>query len=163
VGRLADRVATVALGAVVALAACALALSLAGVRPRVEMSDSMAPSLRAGDLVWLRPVRAAAARAGDVIAFADPAGGSRVLVHRVASVAPAGAGRLAFVTRGDANTGVERWRIGAGGTVGRYTGARLPHAGRLLARAHGAPLAVVALLSGATLAGMALRRIWGTA
>lgn len=154
-----DAALTALLAALAAVALVVVALAAAGIRPRIEMSDSMRPALRAGDLVWLRAIAARDARAGDVIAFADPAR-RRVVMHRVLRVAPRAGDRLAFVTRGDANTGTERWRIAATGAIGRYAGLRLPAAGRVVAAAHGPVLALLAVLSGLGVAGLVLQRIW---
>jgi signal peptidase I len=146
-----DALASLALAAAVAVALAVAVAAAAGVTPHVEASDSMRPLLRAGDVVWLEDVRAAEARVGDVIAFAHPDRGDTVL-HRVVARRRAG-DALAFTTRGDANTGVERWSIDAGGVVGRYAGVRVPGVGR-------APLALVSALSGLVLAGLLLRGIW---
>ncbi|HEX8205470.1 MAG TPA: signal peptidase I, partial [Solirubrobacteraceae bacterium] len=145
-----------------ALALCALAVAGAasvGVAPHVELSDSMRPVLRAGDVVWLDRIAAADAEVGDVVAFDDPKRDA-VVLHRVEAVRPAPLGRLAFRTRGDANNASESWRIARDGEVGRYVGLRVPHAGRAVRALQGPPLAIVALLSGVVLAALVLRRIW---
>jgi signal peptidase I len=145
--------------AVAAAVAFATALASAfGVRPHVEVSDSMRPALRAGDVVWLRDVAAREAEVGDVVAFPHPQRGD-VVLHRVVSRRREG-GRLAFTTRGDANTGVERWTATPGGTLGRATAVRVPHAGRAVAVLAGPPLAILASLAGLALAGLLLRRVW---
>ena len=148
------RLATVALFAAITLAIVVAGATVAGVTPRVEMSDSMAPVVRAGDVVWVKTVSAAEARVGDVVAFDDP-DREEVVMHRVVSVRDRGR-RRAFMTRGDANSGVERWTIRRDGAIGRYAGVRVPHVGR----AQGPLLAVISLLSGLALAAVALRRIW---
>lgn len=146
--------------AVLAAAAIAVAAgAAAGFAPHVELSDSMRPLLRAGDVVWLEGIAAREARAGDVVAFDDP-GRDAVVLHRVEGVRAASLGRLAFRTRGDANTASEAWRIAKDGRIGRYAGIRVPHAGRAVRALQGPPLAIVAVLSGALLAALALRRIW---
>lgn len=137
------------------------ALAAAGIGPRVEMSDSMRPVLAAGDVVWVKRIVAANARAGDVIAFADP-DHERVMMHRVERTDVGAGGRIRFVTKGDANSGDERWTIAAGGRVGRYVGLKVPSAGRVLFATAGAPLAVVAVLSGVALGSLLVRRIWVT-
>lgn len=144
-----------------ALAAAALAVlaaALAGTTPRVELSDSMRPAIAAGDVVWLERIPARDARAGDVVAFAEP-GGARTLLHRVRRVRRMPGGALSFVTRGDANGSSESWRVAASGVLGRYTGVRLPAVGRGLAALAGLPPAVLAAL-GALLAALGLRSIW---
>ena len=110
-------------------------------------------------------------RGGDVLAFEDPRGTERILVHRVVRAQPVPAPlaqgrygerrRVELVTRGDANTGTERFRVDADGELGRYA-FHLPAVGRPLASLHGVPLGVMVGLSGLALTFMALRRIWGT-
>ena len=131
----------------------------AGVAPHVELSDSMRPVLRAGDVVWLERIGASEARIGDVVAFDDPQRDATVL-HRVERVRRDNAGRLSFTTRGDANNARESWGIDRDGEVGRYVGVRVPFAGRVVRALHGPPLAIIGAVSGFALAGLALRRIW---
>ena len=154
-----SRLATVALVVLLVGAAGVAAAAAAGVAPHVELSDSMRPVLRAGDVVWLDRIQARQARRGDVVAFDDPRRDA-VVLHRVERVQPVALGRLAFTTRGDANNTGESWRIAADGRIGRYAGVRVPHAGRAVRALAGPPLAIVAVASGAVLAGLALRRIW---
>jgi signal peptidase I len=155
----------VAAGATALLAALLLAAlavaggAAAGFAPHVELSDSMRPVLRAGDVVWLERIAARDARRGDVVAFDDPERDA-VVLHRVVRVAPGPLGRLSFTTRGDANGASETWAIAPGGRIGRYADVRVPAAGRAVRALHGPPLAALALLSGALLAALALRRIW---
>ena len=92
---------------------------VAGWQPLVERTGSMAPMIEPGNLLVVSHVRAAALHRGEVITFGDPFAHGRTLTHRVMSVRPAAGGRLAIVTRGDANRGSESWMIGADGTVGR--------------------------------------------
>ena len=154
-----SRLITVLLAALLVAAFAVGGAAAAGVAPHVELSDSMAPVLRAGDVVWLDRIAAADARRGDVVAFHDPERDA-VVLHRVERVRSDAPGRLAFTTRGDANDAAERWAIAADGSVGRYVGVRVPYAGRAVRELAGAPLAIVALLCGAVLASIALRRIW---
>lgn len=95
------------------------------------LSGSMEPTIAVGDAVVVKPIPAARAGVGDIITFADPGRPGRLLTHRVTGVRPQGP-TLAFVTRGDANTGVERWSIDRRGSLGRVA-YRVPKAGYLLA------------------------------
>ena len=131
----------------------------AGVAPHVELSDSMRPLLRAGDVVWLDRIAASDAQLGDVVAFDDPERDA-VVLHRVERIRARGSRSLAFTTRGDANNASESWSIAADGRIGRYVGFRVPHAGRAVLALQGRPLAAIAALSGLTLGGLTLRRIW---
>ncbi|HEV3002746.1 MAG TPA: signal peptidase I [Solirubrobacteraceae bacterium] len=154
-----SRIATIPLALLAAAALAVAGAAAAGVAPHVELSDSMRPALRAGDVVWLDRIAAREARTGDIVAF-DDAQRDAVVLHRVERVRPAPLGRLRFTTRGDANNTSETWAIDAGGTVGRYAGVRVPVAGRAVRALQGPPLAAVAILSAAVLATLALRRIW---
>ena len=154
-----SRLATVALIALLAGVVSVAAAAAAGVAPHVELSDSMRPALRAGDVVWLDRIAARDARRGDVVAFDDPQRDA-VVLHRVERIRRASLGRLSFRTRGDANTMGEDWKIDADGTVGRYVGLRVPFAGRAVRALAGPPLAVIAALSAVVLAALALRRMW---
>ena len=148
-------------GTLLALVAAVLAVggaAVAGVAPHVELSDSMRPALRAGDVVWLERIAAGEARTGDVVAFDHPQRDATML-HRVERIRR-DRGRLAFTTRGDANNEAETWAVDAGGEVGRYAGVRVPAVGRAVVALQGVPLAAVALLSGGVLALVGLRWIW---
>lgn len=138
----------------------ALAGSFAfGYRSMTVMSGSMEPAIHTGDVVVNRPIAPAEARVGDVVTFREPGSGSRFITHRVRRVVVRG-GRVAFVTKGDANTGMERWSVSAGGEIGRVA-HRLPYAGYGLFWARG-PLAALVLIAipGVLLGGLTLVRIW---
>jgi signal peptidase I len=64
------------------------------------MSDSMAPAVRAGDIVVVMPVADPGASPGRVLLFDDPDHPGQLRLHRL--VAPTSDGLL--ITRGDANT-----------------------------------------------------------
>lgn len=141
------------LGALVAALLVVASAAAGGVRPHVELSDSMRPVLRAGDVLWLDEIRARDARVGDVVAFRHR---GRLVLHRLRRVRPAG-DRLAFATRGDANGAGERVTVSRDAAVGRYTGVRVPVVGRALLRVRSGPLALAAAL---LLTLLLLRRIW---
>ena len=130
-----------------------------GGRSMSVMSGSMSPHVKTGDVIvdeWIPPAQA---RVGDVVSFAAPDRPGVVLTHRVRSIRRRG-DTIDFVTRGDANTGVERWTVGADGRIGRVL-YRIPHAGFLMVftRTPGGRLLfliVPALLWG----GSEVRRIW---
>ncbi len=129
-----------------------------GYRVLIDYSDSMLPTIAAGDVVVTKLVPAAHARPGDVVSFQDPARQGRLLTHRVVS-RRAKLGSFDFVTRGDANTGVERWSIDDEGRIGVMVG-RAPKLGFALHWLKG-PFAGIGLvlLSGVLLAGMLIRRV----
>lgn len=161
VRRLAGGAATIA-GAVVAASLLAVgALVASGHRPMVEQSDSMAPMLRAGDVLFVKETSAADAEKGDVITFADSEHPGRTITHRVESVAQTDRGALAFVTRGDANTGVERWQARPGAAIGRYV-FRIPKAGYLVEHTRNGVWRVLVVIAALSVCAGALTRIWRT-
>lgn len=157
VGAFVDRALTVIFAALLAAALGFGLFAAAGVRPRVEASDSMSPHLRAGDILWLADIRAAEARIGDVVGFQQD---GRIIVHRVTRIERGTLNRLDFVTEGDANTGTERWKVARDGKLARYTGFKIPAIGRATSAVAGPALLVLAALGGLTLAALALRMIW---
>ncbi len=130
-----------------------------GYRVLVDHSDSMAPAIRAGDILVTEVVPPRKAKVGDVVSFNSPDGG-RLLTHRVVSRRLDPGGRWSFVTRGDANSGSERWAVDADGTIGRVS-KRLPKAGYAMAWL-GNPIGRFALIAvgGIALAVLLARRIW---
>jgi signal peptidase len=118
------------LGAAVGVLIAVVGPFALGMRSLSVMSGSMEPAIRTGDVIvdeWIHPRDA---RVGDAITFNDPGRGNVVLTHRVVSIDKRG-DRVDFVTRGDANTGSERWSAPAGGSIGRVA-YRVPHAGFLM-------------------------------
>jgi hypothetical protein len=63
------------------------------------MSDSMAPTVRAGDIVVAMPVQDPASLTGRVLLFDDPDHPGRLRLHRLVTETPSGQ----LITRGDAN------------------------------------------------------------
>jgi signal peptidase len=133
--RAAGFIASVAAGLAVGLL-LATGISLAmGYRTFSVLSGSMEPTIHTGDAVVDEPIPPLDARVGDVITFKDPSRGGELVTHRVRSVRPSGA-MVAMVTKGDANTAVERWNVPTGGSLGRVA-YRLPDAGRVIAAIRG--------------------------
>jgi signal peptidase len=82
------------------------------------LSGSMEPTLHVGDLVVDQEERASDLRLGDIVTFRDPENPKRLLTHRVVRMRIRNG--VAYVTtKGDANTGFERWHAPADGSVGR--------------------------------------------
>lgn len=120
-----------------ALAGAGLALALTLLlplafhgRPLTVMSGSMEPAVRTGDVVISMPIAPIDARPGDIVSFNDPDRGRKLVTHRVRSMRQS-PGRVEFVTKGDANNSVEKWRVPADGDIGR-TVLRLPKLGHAL-------------------------------
>ena len=100
-----------------------------GQRPYTVLSGSMEPAIGTGDVVIVEPISPRRARVGDVVTFSDPRSSARLITHRVRSSRRRGR-RIDFVTKGDANNTVERWRIPADGVISRVR-YRVPEVGRL--------------------------------
>ena len=98
-------------------------------RPLVVRSDSMSPGIRTGDVIVTRMVRPGQVHVGDVVTFQDPSRAGELVTHRVTEMNRE-AGSFSFATRGDANTGVERWSVGSDGALGTLA-LRVPRAGSL--------------------------------
>ena len=147
------------LGAILAVVLGAALSPLFGIQIRTVLSGSMAPTINTGDALLVERVRAREVRVGDVITFTDPTDRSRLITHRVSTLRFDGK-RANVTTKGDANTGVERWGIEADGTVGLVR-QRLPRFGYVFAWAQ-SPLGRVLLVVFPALLWLAfeLRRIW---
>ena len=89
-----------------------------GLRDLTVLSGSMEPTIHTGDVVVERGISPLDVRLGDVVSFKDPEDPSILITHRVQGMAVHD-GAVSFVTKGDANTGVERWRVSADGTIGK--------------------------------------------
>src|SRR5699024_700722 len=90
------------------LAACALVVDLVvprlfGATPYAVLTSSMSPSLPAGSLVVVRPVRPESIGVGSVITYQLRSGEPAGVTHRVVAQAVDGTGARTWRTRGDAN------------------------------------------------------------
>lgn len=90
----------------------------------------MAPRIQARDALLVRTVLPRAVQRGQIITFRSPSAPDRLITHRVMSIRKHGP-RFSFVTKGDANTGSERWQIEAGGRLAVVSG-RVPRVGAAL-------------------------------
>jgi signal peptidase I len=102
-------------------------LYLAGYRPLVVHSASMAPAVDTGDLVITRAVAPGTVAVGDIVSFHDRSREGRLVTHRVTERRRDGQ-RVAFVTRGDVNTAQEHWSSDSDARVGTLA-LRIPLAG----------------------------------
>lgn len=127
-------------------------------RPYTVLSGSMEPAIAAGDLVIAKRIAPLDVAIGDVVTFQDPDEAGRLVTHRVGGMRREGR-RVEFVTKGDANTSVEQWRVSTGDDLGRVA-YRIPWIGHAAApmrsNAGLAGLAIVLLL----LMANELARIW---
>ncbi len=131
---------------------------LLGFHAFTVMSGSMRPTLGVGDVVVERSVAATNVRVGDVITFPDSER-KELVTHRVRAIHIAGE-RAFVVTRGDANTGYERWAVAANGHLGRVV-YHVPLAGYALVwtRGRNARLLLV-VIPAVLLAAFELGRLW---
>lgn len=138
----------------------AIGVSLAaGYRTFSVMSGSMEPNIHTGDVVVDKPIAPLDARVGDVVTFKDPSRGGELVTHRLRSVRRNGA-TVAMITKGDANTAVERWSVPVNGSVGRVA-YRLPSAGRAIVAIRGPFGRLLLIALPALLLGIyELTRIW---
>jgi signal peptidase len=147
------------LGFAIAAAAVVTVPTAFGYRTLTVLSGSMEPALHPGDLIVVDRISPLDARIGDIVTFRDPADSGRLITHRVRSFAIHG-DTVSFVTRGDVNTGVERWRIPADGEMGRAV-LRFPKLGYVTVRAGSrAGRLLLIALPALLLAVLALRSIW---
>lgn len=149
----------VGLGLLFGTLLAAVVPQLAGFRSFTVRSGSMTPAIETGDVVVTEPISPLGARVGDIVTFVDPEGTGKLFSHRVQSVRAVG-GDVAFVTRGDANTSTEHWRVPASGSIGRVV-YRIPKVGYALSWIDSGParlalIAIPALL----LLWAAMVRIW---
>lgn len=140
------------------LLAAALPLALGGTS-MVVRSGSMTPAIRTGDVVVVKPIAPTEAAIGDIVTFKDPAGSGRLLVHRVRAISRSGE-EVAVITKGDANSTQERWKVAADGTIGTVA-YRIPALGFAVGWI-GSPAGRIGLviLPALLLAAMFLMRIW---
>lgn len=106
--------------------------SMTGVMPLVVLSDSMYPTLEAGDLIIVRQSETECLKSGDIIAFYDDKGEEPVIVtHRIVSVGRSDDGSAAYTTQGDGNNTPDRDKVRDEDVIGslRY---RIAGAGRIL-------------------------------
>jgi signal peptidase I len=130
-----------------------------GLRDLTVLSGSMEPTISTGDVVVARQISPLDARLGDVVSFKDPEDASVLITHRVQSMVVHD-GVVSFVTKGDANTGVERWKVSADGTIGKVE-YHVWHLGYLLSWIRG-PLGrvVLVVVPALVLGAYELVRIW---
>lgn len=155
-----DHALTVTLVVAVAAAALVLVGRATGYQALTERSDSMAPTLRAGDLLVNRAVPVARLQRGDVVTFLDATRGRERVTHRVIELSGSGS-TLDVVTRGDANTGQEKWTAAASSEVGVLV-ARVPVMGRAITTMTSTSGALLGVSLAALLGALAIgRRVWG--
>ncbi|MGM9605765.1 MAG: signal peptidase I [Faecousia sp.] len=105
--------------------------SLAGFTPLSVVSDSMAPTFNAGDLIVIRRCDPAELQEGDIITFHAIINNEYALnTHRITEIQDQN-GTRSYVTKGDNNAIADIHMIADGDIVGRYVG-RLPGFGKVV-------------------------------
>ena len=105
--------------------------SLAGYTPLSVMSDSMAPTFSAGDLIVIRRCDPDQLRPGDIVTFHTIINNEFALnTHRITEIRDEN-GLRSFVTKGDNNDLADTRMIASGDIVGQYQ-FRLPGFGRVM-------------------------------
>jgi signal peptidase I len=148
-------------GFALAIAAAATLPTLFGFQSFAVLSGSMEPAIGTGDVVVVQKIAPLDAKIGDVVTFRSPEDPGKLVTHRATSIEASGE-TVTFVTKGDANTGVERWSIAAGGTIGKVE-YRIPKLGYVTNRI-GSRFGRFAflVLPALVLLVSELRRIWRT-
>jgi signal peptidase len=130
-----------------------------GIRDLTVLSGSMEPTIHTGDVVVEREISPLDARLGDVVSFKDPEDASILITHRVQSMVVHD-DVVSFVTKGDANTGVERWKVSGDGQIGKVE-YHVPRLGILLFWMRGRlGRIVLVVLPALVLGAYELVRIW---
>jgi signal peptidase len=96
----------------------------------VVYSGSMEPTIPVGSVVILTPVQASQVKVNDVITFQRPDNKSELVTHRVIAIESGPQGQQ-WVTKGDANSTADAWRVTAAGNGWRYY-FNVPYIGYLL-------------------------------
>jgi signal peptidase len=80
----------------------------------------MEPAIGTGDVVVAQQIPPTDSRVGDIVTFRDPLDHARLITHRVREIHVRG-DLVTFVTKGDANSSLERWAVPRTGTIGRVS------------------------------------------
>lgn len=145
-------------GFTAALLLATIGALLLGERAVVVLSGSMEPAFSPGDVLIERRVEPRQVEIGQIVTFHEP-GTDRMLTHRVRSVENRGR-KLVITTKGDADNGVQRWSIDAGGELGQPVW-RIPAVGHVVILAkRPLGLALIVLLPLLLVAGWEIYRVW---
>ena len=98
---------------------------IAGYKPMMVLTDSMAPTIKSGDLIIIKEVDPTTLEVGDIITFFDPAGnGQTTVTHTIVSISNEN-NKLMFETKGDNNNAADRLLVDSSAVIGIYE-FRLP-------------------------------------
>jgi signal peptidase I len=93
-------------------------------------SGSMEPAIHTGSVAIDVPIAAKDVKVGDIITFVRPDNQNELVTHRVIIIETGPSGRQ-WVTRGDANSQADPWRVAAAGSGYKYVFA-IPYFGFVL-------------------------------
>jgi signal peptidase len=99
-----------------------------GLRAFVILSPSMRPVLKEGSLIIVRDRPPASYRKGDIITYRQPNRVSVFITHRIVRLGTTSTGVPIALTKGDANTNGDPWKVAVGDIVGKEVLA-LPYVG----------------------------------
>lgn len=103
-----------------------------GLFPMIVLTDSMNPEIKSGDLIFCLSTTVDKVEEGMVISFFDPAGSDNsVVTHEVIEKIVQDDGTIAFRTKGTNNNTEDRELVLEDHLIGRYTGIRIPSAGKV--------------------------------
>ena len=103
-----------------------------GYMPLVVLSDSMYPTIEAGDLLLIRNIGEEMPEIGDIIAFYDASADARMIItHRIVDVIYAEDGEVSYITQGDGNNSSDRDAVHPENIIGRMS-MRIGGAGRVI-------------------------------
>ena len=93
-----------------------------GITPLVVLSDSMYPTIKAGDLIMVRDGGDGIYKEGDIIAFYDNEGSDPMIVtHRIVGVICSEDGSFSYTTQGDSNNSPDRNMVEQSNVIGRLS------------------------------------------
>lgn len=97
--------------------------------PLIVLTESMDPTIKAGDLIICKQVGVDEIKVGDVISFYDPspyANSSSIVTHRVIEIeVDPWTGEIFFWTQGDNNNKADGFAVPQDNLVGLWTGTRI--------------------------------------
>ena len=106
--------------------------NLLGIMPMTVQSDSMSPTFKKGDLIFVKEVDLYDLKENDVITFKTIVDDHRIQnTHRIVEIVGEGDAK-SFVTKGDNNPVNDESMVYPSDIIGRWTGAKLGGAGKAL-------------------------------
>lgn len=105
--------------------------SIGGISPMIVLTESMEPTIKAGDLIFVKKIEATDVEVGNIITFFDPASkNSSVVTHEVIKIEQSG-NKLYFYTKGENNNAEDPLPVPDQNLIGIYTGTRLGGLGHI--------------------------------